>query len=294
VAATDLSQPMANSVTAVYGSWIVPTVTGPSRGSTHLSEWVGIDGCNNPTVEQVGTAESVVNGKASYYAWWEMYSSGIGQPEQRITSMKIRPGDSITASVQYITSGANAGSFELTIVDNSRPGDAFTTYQTSAQTQSPLAQRACAEWIVEAPTQNGQITTPAHFGQVTFSDASAVINGVSGPIGTAAWQSQPVNLTTNGVTIDTTSKLTVTGSGSSFVVTDDTAAPTLGNAGAKHNGSRRSHAVVHPKHHVHKKASSHMASEAARNALPVPSGPRTAIRQHQRPARGFWFGPLGS
>ena len=230
VAGTNLSQPQANSVTAVSGSWIVPTVTGPTSGTTYSSVWVGIDGYGNSTVEQLGTEEDVVNGSPVYRAWWEMYSSGKGQPEQVITSMTVVPGDSITASVQYITSGAHAGQFYLSIVDSSRSNDSFSTYESSSSLQSPLAQRSCAEWIVEAPSDaNGNILPVANFGTVTFTNATAVINGVSGPINPASWQSQALNIGSNGVVQDTTSVLV--DSGTSFVVTYNSSAANAVSAG---------------------------------------------------------------
>ena len=162
---------------------------------------MGIDGYSDTTVEQIGTEQDVVNGSAVYDAWWEMYSSGKGQPEQIITGMTIKPGDSITASVQYITSGTYAGDFELSIVDNSRANDSFTTYESSSQTQSPLAQRTSAEWIVEAPTVGGSIAAVADFGSVTFTNASATINGVSGPINASSWQSQAINMGSRATTV---------------------------------------------------------------------------------------------
>jgi hypothetical protein len=256
---------------------------------------VGIDGNGDGTVEQVGTDQIVVNGHPFYRAWWEMYSTGIGQPGQVIANMTVEPGDSITASVQYIDSGPHAGEFDLSIVDNSRPNDSFSTYQTSAQTQSPLAQRQCAEWIVEAPTAGGQIATPATFRQVTFSDASAVIDGVSGPIGTASWQSQPLNLVSNGVNYYTTSGLTATGS--SFVVTDDPSAPVgdsttpaVVSGGSQHHGKRLHHALGHA-HRSHKKASGHGGASFARNETPVLSGPRTPILRPQRRLPGLLVEP---
>jgi len=233
MAATNFSQPQANSVTAVSGSWIVPKVTGPSSGTTNSSIWVGIDGNGidgNSNVEQVGTGEDVNNGQPVYFAWWQMESkqganvAGQGYAA-RILSMMVLPGDSITASVQYISSGAHAGQFDLSIVDNSRANDSFSTYETSSQTQSPLAQRSSAEWIVEAPTsaKSGSIDQLADFGSVTFTNASAVINGVTGPINDSNWQCEPLDIgyTTNGgstqVVQAKTSPLSV--SGTSFSVT---------------------------------------------------------------------------
>src|SRR5208337_4118244 len=146
----------------------------------------------------------------------------IRQPEQLISSMTIEPGDSITASVQYI-----AGEFQLSIDDTTR-GETFITDESSSKTQSPLAQRTSAEWIVEAPTVGNGVATLANFGSVTFTNAYAVINGVSGPIDLSSWQSEAINMaSSSGVAYDTTSILTDSSSStysglrSSFVVTYD-------------------------------------------------------------------------
>jgi hypothetical protein len=219
VVSSNFSNPWANSVTAVSGSWNVPSVSGPAGRTFDSSTWIGIDGYDNQTVEQLGTEQDVVNGIPVYRAWWEMYSSGFRQPEQIITSMTIFPGDSISASVQYITSGIHAGQFYLSIVDNSRPNDSFSTYQSSSQTQSPLAQRSTAEWIMEAPSVGDAIAQMPTFSTVHFTNATAVINGVGGTIGSPSWQSKALNLVSDGVPIDTTSDLG--GSGSGFSVSSN-------------------------------------------------------------------------
>jgi hypothetical protein len=230
VAATNLAAPQANSVSSVYGTWVVPRVTGPSTGSTLSNAWVGIDGgvLGNNTVEQIGTEQDVVNGTPVYYAWWEMFSKGLKQPEQHITSMTIMPGDVITASVNYISSDisrTHANQFDLSIFDY-RPSNnsvsSFSTYQTSSQTQSPLAQRSTAEWIVEAPTVGNNVASLANLGLVTFTAASATINGVWGPINASGRQSQAINMTSDGTStgtiLDRTSILY--NSGTTFVVID--------------------------------------------------------------------------
>ncbi len=222
VAATNLTDPQADSVTAVSGSWVVPTVSASSsNGRSYSAVWVGIDGYNDSTVEQIGTSQNVVNGRAEYEVWWEMYSSGKQQPEQVVSSMTIEPGDSISASVQYISSGAHAGDFYLTITDNSRAGDSFSIYVSSAQTQSPAAERSSAEWVVEAPSLGNNVADLSDFGTVTFTSAAATINGVTGSIDDSAWQSQAINMASGfGSLEDTTS--TLVDSGSSFAVTYDT------------------------------------------------------------------------
>jgi hypothetical protein len=194
---------------------------------------VGIDGYSDSTVEQIGTEQDVINGTPVYYAWWEMYSPIDQQPEQVITGMQVNPGDSITASVQYITSGTYAGDFYLSIVDASRANDSFSIYASSSQYQSPLAQRSSAEWIVEAPEAGSNNSDLANFGSVTFTNATAVINGVSGPINSSSWQSEAINMVSpSGVAYDTAS--VPTNSGTSFDVTYDS---TAGAAVQKHNES---------------------------------------------------------
>jgi Peptidase A4 family len=207
-----------NSVTDVSGTWNVPAVSGPAGATLNSSTWVGIDGDGNQTVEQLGTEQDVINGVPYYQAWWEMFSAGLKQPEQPIRSMTIFPGDSISATVQYVTSGQHAGQFLLSIVDNSRFNDSFSTYQTSAGTQNPLATRSSAEWIHEAPTSSssGSILQMPNFSTVNFKNATATINGVTGPIDSSQWQGIAINLVTNGVQIATTSVLN--SSASSFSI----------------------------------------------------------------------------
>jgi Peptidase A4 family len=225
-------------VTAVSGSWTVPTVTASGSGTTYSSVWVGIDGYSSSTVEQVGTEEDIVNGHAVYDAWWEMYSSGKQQPEQVITGMTINPGDSITASVQYITTGSHAGQFLLSITDSSHANDSFSIYETSSVVQSPQASRSSAEWIVEAPTVGNNVSALANFGSVTFTNASATINGVTGPVNSSSSQSYAINIASGGATKDTTSILY--NSGTSFTVSYNSGSSNGSQLGSNSGISRRS------------------------------------------------------
>jgi Peptidase A4 family len=224
-AATNLSAPATGSVTAVSGSWVVPTVTAPRRGTYYSSAWVGIDGLSDSTVEQIGTEQDVSRGTAHYDAWWEMYSSGLGQPEQVISGFTIKPGDSITASVNY----TGSGNFALKITDSTR-NESFTTTQNTNATQSPTAAQSSAEWIVEAPTVGGGQSSLANFGTITFSNASATINPgsgtVTGGINNSAWQNEAIDMiTSRGSLLDSTSALNSGGTG--FTVTyEGTAGPT--------------------------------------------------------------------
>ncbi len=222
VAETSFSSPQSNSVSYVYGAWTVPAVTGPSTGAFHSAIWVGIDGWGGNTVEQIGTQQDFVNGTPSYSAWWEMYSTNgsytYGEKyEYPLSSsqMPVKAGDSISASVQYLSSGTHAGQFLLTIVNNTQ-NKTFSTYETSSLTQSPTAVRNSAEWIVEAPTYSGVYATLPDFGYVTFTSATAVINGVSGAINSSSWQSEALDIYPSGTPADTTT--TLYNSGESFQV----------------------------------------------------------------------------
>jgi hypothetical protein len=236
----NLSSSAPNSVMAVSGSWVVPTVTGPRHGSFYSAAWVGIDGNSDSTVEQTGTEADVINGVPRYYAWWEMYSSGLQQPEQVISSsiMTIHPGDAITASVRY----AGSGNFVLTINDTTR-NESFTTTQNTTTTQSPTAQRSSAEWIVEAPTVAGRQASLANFQTVTFSNASATMDPGAGPhtgsISDPAWQVEVYDMVSqNGpflTLLDSTSSLN--SAGTQFTVTY--VGPS--GSGVSHNGFGRAH-----------------------------------------------------
>jgi hypothetical protein len=165
----------SGSVTDVQGSWIVPGVTGSRFTTAYSSFWVGIDGFNSNTVEQIGTDSDVQRGRAVYYAWYEFYPS----PMYEITSLSIHPGDVISASVTY-----SNGVFTVSLTDQST-GKTFTTTGTVSG-----AAESSAEWIAEAPSSYFGVLPLANFGTVKFGYDStsvagtcyATLSGVSGNI----------------------------------------------------------------------------------------------------------------
>ena len=167
----------ANSVSYVAGSWVVPAVSSKSNG--YSSVWVGIDGYSSSTVEQIGTEEDVVNGQATYYAWYEMYPSA----SPTISNFTVKAGDSITASVRYDSTHQN---FVFTISDTTE-SETYTTTQTATG-----AVRSSAEWVVEAPSTAHAILPLASFGSVTFANAYATVNGTTGAIDN--WQAYSINM----------------------------------------------------------------------------------------------------
>lgn len=168
------------SVSFVSGSWIQPTVK-CTAASRYAAFWVGIDGYNSRTVEQTGTESDCIGGVAYYSAWYEFY------PAYPVTvSMVIHPGDTMKASVTYVSSTVG---FRVSITD-------VTTAVTVTHAKTvPTAKRSSAEWIAEAPYSSGVLpltnfgtvhfgtdaTGVAHTNEATVSGTTAAIGGFLAP-----------------------------------------------------------------------------------------------------------------
>jgi hypothetical protein len=173
------------SFSDVQGSWVQPAVSCPSRQKQYSSFWVGLDGYNSSSVEQIGT-DSDCRGKSrpSYYAWYEMY------PAAPVTlAMAIQPGDNLAARVS-----ASGSTFTLTLTDTTS-GQSFTTTQTLNG-----AALSSAEWVAEAPSSCSiffcSVLPLANFGSVNFSGSYTTGNGHSGSISDAAWNNDQIVMVT--------------------------------------------------------------------------------------------------
>jgi hypothetical protein len=145
--------------TKVSGSWTVPSVTCTAEDRI-TSDWVGLDGFSDSTVEQEGTISQCFKGTAVYYTWYEMYPAGPVQVSTTVTA-----GDSISASVTR-----NASSYTFKLSDPAHPASGFSK-TLSCPTSTCLDKSA--EWIAERPAySNTGIVPEAQFSTVTFSNAS--------------------------------------------------------------------------------------------------------------------------
>ena len=196
---SNLNAPTTSDVSAVGGTWVVPTVTGTTTG--YSADWVGIDGYSSSTVEQIGTEEDVTAGRrggaatTSYYAWYEMYPSDSVE----ITKFTVKPGDTMSAEVSYQSTSGKKSSFTLTITDVTE-NETFTTTQSIA---TPA--RSSAEWVVEAPSSGSGVLALDNFGTVNFTGAWATVSGTTGPIDDSAWSAIPIDISTRNSLQDTTS-----------------------------------------------------------------------------------------
>lgn len=157
---------------SISANWTQPAVSCTSQ-TTYSSFWVGLDGYNSSTVEQLGTEGDCSGGVATYYAWYEMYPH-----RGYYINMTVSPNDSMAASV---VSGSR-GNYTLSMTDLTT-GKRFSTTQRLTS-----AKNASAEAIVEAPYSDGVLPL-ANYGTASFS--SVLANG--NPIG---------NYTVDPITMD--------------------------------------------------------------------------------------------
>ena len=181
---TNLTTPANNAVSDVSGSWVVSTVTCPNRSNNYSSSWVGIDGYSDNTVEQAGTEQDCQRGRAQYYAWYEFYP----QAELPVSNLSVHPGDTMSGDVKAVGSSV----FAVTLTNQTT----HRSFTTSRRMNAAL--RQSAEWIAEAPSSFFGAELPlANFGSVSFSNASATINGHIGTMTDPAWQSDPLTMVTS-------------------------------------------------------------------------------------------------
>jgi hypothetical protein len=180
--------------TSVRATFFVPYLNCPkSPGAALSSAWVGFDGFlrNARSVEQGGIAANcTAAGKATYFAWWEMFP----RAEMR-ASLRIAPGDSITASVTF---SAKTRNYKITITDNTR-GARFTAQRKCPHVKAGGRLLRCprnsAEIISEAPATGAKlrIAHMADFGAFSFAAiAIADSRGAKGGIVSARWNATKI------------------------------------------------------------------------------------------------------
>jgi len=172
--------------TDVKGSWVQPSVTCSRRQTAYSSFWVGLDGYNSNSVEQLGTDSDCSRGTPTYYGWWEMYPNP--SMDLSTSTYPVSPGDTLTAEV------SRSGSSYTLSMSSSR-GWHFSTVQSGSFDNSS------AEWIAEAPSSCSFTCTVlplADFGTMTFSSCTA--NGATiGSYGSSVWVD--ITMETSGGTV---------------------------------------------------------------------------------------------
>jgi hypothetical protein len=155
----------------VTSSFVQPAITCTGVADQYTSNWVGLDGYNDETVEQDGTAAwcgGADHTTPKYEAWYEMF------PANSVNVFAVHPGDIIQATVSYSDSTSN---FTLTVAD-------LTTGKTGTDTAAcATCVRSSAEWIIERPALCNNagtkcfITELADFGTSTMGGDEAQVDG---------------------------------------------------------------------------------------------------------------------
>jgi hypothetical protein len=166
-----------SDIEGAAGAWTVPAVE-PSTAALYSCTWVGVDGLNNQTLIQTGTAQDTSNGSTSYYAWIEMLPANeLEITYQNGSPALVEPGDQMVAYVLETDPSDNDWTIYIQDVTQNWFYEGDFYYLTPG---------ASAEWIEEAPTVNNEQSTPADFGTAYFSGTE--IYGDFGSSGTA-WYS---------------------------------------------------------------------------------------------------------
>jgi hypothetical protein len=182
-----------SGITSVSGSWAVPAVSA-SPAPAYSATWMGIDGFStlDRSLIQVGTEQDA---PGIYDAWWSTtyYEQPIAEP--------VGPGDAMSAAIRQ----ASVSTWLVSVADTTRGWRFSQLVSYSGPGQS-------AEWIVEAPTVNGQAATLADYSTVSFDLAKVnggnplllpIDAGVMHPPGSMLLASVPsiADLDTDGFTI---------------------------------------------------------------------------------------------
>lgn len=188
------------SFTDVTGTWVQPKATCTAGRASSSAFWVGIGGYDDTSssLQQLGTGSDCSGDTTtpSYYAWWELVPASA----VRIKTLKVFPGDTITAAV--LVDGQKITFSLRDLTRHTRFSKVLTTAQT--------LDTGSAEWIAEAPSACSsfgrcRVVPLTNFGTVTFTNAAVIANGQPGtllgpttPTGGSPWTMAPIELITGG------------------------------------------------------------------------------------------------
>ncbi len=152
----------------VSGEWKTPAVA-CSIEDTITSEWVGIDGFSDATVEQDGTLDWCFEGTPTLFTWYEMFPAGTIE-----VGTSLQPNDLVKASVSR-----TGTMYTLALTDFTRPANSFSVTSTCA---AATCLDTSAEWIAERPSFSIGIAPLADYGIWRLNGATETAGGTPGTI----------------------------------------------------------------------------------------------------------------
>jgi peptidase A4-like protein len=177
------------TLTSVSADYTIPNLNTAkcdpgTSGYAFDSDWVGLDGFSDSTVEQTGTANyCYAGGHQGLYAWYEMY------PLAPVAYSGVNPGDAIDVSVTYDPSNRL---YHLILDDVTINGE-INVWE--ACPSGNTCENTSAEAITETPGGGPTGYNLADYGQTQFTDASVSGSGVSGNLSSSsAWTNQLIDM----------------------------------------------------------------------------------------------------
>lgn len=155
----------ASNFTSISGSWTIPATSGQAGVDALDASWIGIGGFHDSSLVQAGTMNIVTaNGEKASAAFYEI----LPAPAVIIPDMPISEGHNISTNVKEVS----ANNWRISITNN-------TTGQNFTITIPYQSSHSVAAWIQEVPSKvDGTLYPIDNFGTVTFTGASAILNGV--------------------------------------------------------------------------------------------------------------------
>lgn len=173
--------------TAMTGTW---GASNPSATSTTTDSgdgtWIGIGGVTTSDLIQIGTQNTISpSGIVSTSGFYELLPARAIV----ITSVKITPGDTISASITETSK--DQWTLSLTNVTTGRTFSTVVSYSSSYSS---------AEWIQEDPSYpTGGLVPLDNFGLIQFTNATSTMNGTT--MSAAANGASPITLIGQGSAI---------------------------------------------------------------------------------------------
>jgi hypothetical protein len=172
------------SFTKVTATWTQPSVTcGPGDRGARFSVWVGLGGYVGGAqgLEQTGVSSDCnsISNRPEFYAWYEVTPA----PGIRVRHVRVRAGDTITATVEV---GASGTTVDFRLQNRTRRW----SFRKRLPVDGPNL--SSAEWIAEAPAGCTPVRCGsqrlANFGSLRVRKIATVAGGHEGRILDPGWQ----------------------------------------------------------------------------------------------------------
>jgi hypothetical protein len=142
----------------VSGSWTEPSVSCTAATAESVF-WVGLGGYPHYPLYQAGSGAFCRKGVPIHALWYELLTPGTTAP--LVALVQINPGDRISAAITL------RGGGRVHLVDKTSGYTRDVAFTAAADSLGS------AEWITEATSHSGTVSTLADFGTVTFAGCGA-------------------------------------------------------------------------------------------------------------------------